>query len=195
MITPMRLGSGQRKRWERGQHSYVTEHTLRDPRGKGEPLRLRVHVVVRYQAGKKWNRHGAQYLVYQVIGHVADAAIRDVPLHSTHALYRRRFGIETSYRLLGQSRAITTSRSPAIRLLYVGVALLLQDEWVILKLQYASEGRQGPSGFVIHEEVLPLATLLALLRVAIDRRLGARLVIECRWRFPRRLRAMGINPS
>jgi putative transposase len=128
VITPMRLGSGQRKRWERGQRSYVTEHTHRDPRGKGEPLRLRVYVVVCYQAGKKWNKHGAQYLVYQVIGHVADAAIRDVPLHSTHALYRRRFGIETSHHLSGEARAITTSRSPAIGLLYAGVALLLQDE-------------------------------------------------------------------
>lgn len=135
MITPMRLGSGQRKRWHRGQRSFATEHVLRDPRGKGEPLQLRVHVVVRYQAGKKWNRHGAQYLVYQVIGHVADDALRAVPLRETHVLYRRRFGIETSYRLLGAARAITTGRSPATRLLYVGVALLLQDEWVILKLR------------------------------------------------------------
>jgi putative transposase len=194
VITPMRMGSGQRKRWHHGQRSYVTEHTLRDPRGKGEPLHLRVHVVVRYQAGKKWNRHGAQYLVYQVIGHVAGEAVRDVPLHSTHALYRRRFGIETSYRLLGEARAITTSRSPAIRLLYVGVALLLQDEWVVLKLQWASEGRQGPSGFVVHEGVLPLTTLLELLRAAIDRRLGALLEIERRWKFPRHLRAVGLNP-
>lgn len=107
-----------------------------------------------------------------MIGHVADGAIRDVPLHSTHTLYRRRFGIETSYRLLGQARAITSSRSPAIRLLYVGVALLLQDKWVILKLECASEGRQGPSGFVVHEATLRLATLLDLLRAAVERRLG-----------------------
>lgn len=101
VITPMRLGSSQRRRWERGTRSYVTEHALRDPERKGEPLHLRVHVVVRYQAGKKWNRHGAQYLIYEVIGHVAEDALRAVPLRQTHALYRRRFGIETSYRLLG----------------------------------------------------------------------------------------------
>lgn len=195
VITPMRLGSSQRKRWERGRRSYVTEHALRDPRGKGEPLSLRVHVVVRYQAGKKWNRHGAQYLIYEVIGHVAGDALRAVPLRQTHALYRRRFGIETSYRLLGEARAITSSRSPAIRLLYVGVALLLQDEWVVLKLQWVSEGRQGPSGFVVHEEVLPLTTLLELLRAAVERRLGSILEIERQWWFPHRLRTMGINPS
>lgn len=194
VITPMRLGSRQRRQWERGQRSYVTEHTLRDPKGKGGPLPLRVHVVVRYQMGKKWNQHGAQYLIYEVIGHVADDAIRDVPLRSTHALSRRRFGIETSYRLLGQARAITTSRSPALRLLYVGVSLLLQNEGGILKLQFTSEGRQGPTGFVVHEELLRFAPLLEWLASAVARRLGSTREIYRPGRFPHRLRAMGIAP-
>ena len=194
VITPMRLGSKQRKLWERGRHSYVTEHTLRSPRRGEPPLALRVHVVVRYQMGRKWGRHGAQYLVYEVIGHVAGDALREVPLHSTHALYRKRFGIETSYRLLGQARAITTSRSPAVRLLYVGVSLLLQNEWVILKLQYASEGRQGPTGFVVHDELLRFATLLEWLASAVVRRLGSVREIDRPGRFPLRLRSMGITP-
>ncbi|HTT44516.1 MAG TPA: transposase, partial [Thermoplasmata archaeon] len=173
VITPMRLGSTQRKRWERGQCSYVTEHALRSPRRGEPPLVLRVHVVVRYQMGRKWNRRGAQYLVYEVLGHMAGDALREVPLHSTHALYRKRFGIETSYRLLGQARSITTSRSPAVRLLYVGISLLLQNEWVILKLQYASEGRQGPTGFVVRGELLRFATLLEWLSNAVVRKLGS----------------------
>jgi putative transposase len=194
VITPMRLGSHQRKKWERGRRSYVTEHTLRSPRPGEPPLVLRVHVVVRYQMGRKWNRRGAQYLVYEVLGHVAGDALRDVPLHSTHALYRKRFGIETSYRLLGQARAITTSRSPAVRLLYVGVALLVQNEWVILKLQYASEGRQGPTGFVVLGERFRFATLLEWLTGAVVRRLGAVREIHRIGPFPHRLRSMGITP-
>jgi putative transposase len=194
VITPMRLGSRQRTKWERGQRSYVTEHTLRDPKGRGAPLSLRVHVVVRYQKGKRWNRRGAQYLVYEVIGHVAEDALRAVPLRQTHTLYRTRFGIETSYRLLGEARPITTSRSPAVRLLYVGVALLLQNEWVILKLQYASEGRQGPTGFVVREERLRFSTLLELLLYAVIRRLGGIPEIYREGRLPHRLRSMGISP-
>ena len=194
VIAPIRLGSRQRERRERVQRSFVTEHTLRDPRGKGEPLAHRVHVVVCYQAGKKWNRRGAQCLVYQVSGHVADGANRDVPLHSTHPLYRRRFGIETSYRLLCQARAITTSRSLAIRLLYVGLSLLLQGESAILKLPYASEGRQGPAGFVVHDELFRLATLLEWLTSAMVRRLGPVREIYRVTPFPHRLRAVGITP-
>jgi hypothetical protein len=44
--------------------------------------------------------------------------------------YRRRFGVESSYRQLGQGLALTTSRREAYRLLLVGVALLLRNVWV-----------------------------------------------------------------
>jgi hypothetical protein len=194
VITPMRLGSRQCKKWERGRRSYVTEHALRDPKKAGAPLPLRIHVVARYQQGKKWNRRGAQYLVYEVIGHVAEDALRAVPLRQTHTLCRTRFDIETSYRLLGEARPITTSRSPAVRLLYVGVAPLLQNEWVILKLQYASEGCQGPMGFVVRDELLRFSTLLELLLYAIIRRLGRIPEIRRPGPFPHRLRSMGIRP-
>jgi putative transposase len=44
--------------------------------------------------------------------------------------YRKRFGIETSYRQLGEGLANTTSKSPAWRMLLVGVALLMRNLWV-----------------------------------------------------------------
>jgi hypothetical protein len=43
--------------------------------------------------------------------------------------YRRRFGIETSYRQLNQSRSRTSSRDPLYRLLLVGLALFLRNLW------------------------------------------------------------------
>lgn len=47
-------------------------------------------------------------------------------------LYRRRFGIETSYRQKNQGRAPTTSRDPVYRLLLEGLGYLLRQVWVIL---------------------------------------------------------------
>jgi DDE family transposase len=44
--------------------------------------------------------------------------------------YRRRFGVECSYRLLRQSRARTTSLNPALRFFLLGLALLMQNVWV-----------------------------------------------------------------
>jgi hypothetical protein len=54
------------------------------------------------------------------------------PPHATwcRETYRRRFGIETSYRQLGECLALTTSRDAGVRLLLVGVALLLRNLWV-----------------------------------------------------------------
>ena len=64
------------------------------------------------------------------------------------------------------------SRAPAQRLLHVAVGLMLQNEWVILKLLYASEGWQGPVGFVVHEEFLRFRKLLHMLLRAVGYRLG-----------------------
>ncbi len=44
--------------------------------------------------------------------------------------YRRRFGIETSYRQLGEGLAQTTTKRIAWRMLLVAVALLLRNLWV-----------------------------------------------------------------
>jgi hypothetical protein len=47
-------------------------------------------------------------------------------------LYRRRFGIETSYRQKNQAQARTTSRNAIYRLLLEGISYLLRQVWVML---------------------------------------------------------------
>ncbi len=106
--------------------------------------------------------------------------------------YRGRFGIESSYRILGQALARTSSRSPALRLLQVGVGMLLQNEWTILRLMYASEGRQGPVGFRIREELLRFADMLQMLLRAIGYRLGNLTEVTNHRRLPPRLRRQGL---
>jgi putative transposase len=172
VIVPLRLGSRQRKRWEHGRTSYVSEHTLKDSKGRGAPLALRVHVVVRYQMGRRWKKHGCQYLVYAVLGHLALGARHEVPLRRTHECYRRRFGIESSYRIAHLALPRTCARSVAWRLFYLGVALMLENEWVVVRLLYTSEGRQGPTGMVLREELLRFEDLLELLFFGVNRVLG-----------------------
>ncbi len=46
--------------------------------------------------------------------------------------YRKRFGIEASYRQLGQARIRTSTRDPLLRLFFVALALLLCNLWVWL---------------------------------------------------------------
>jgi putative transposase len=57
--------------------------------------------------------------------------------------YRGRFGIETSYRQANRGRGWTTSRCPRRRLLWMGLALLLRNVWVLLHLVVLAERRRG----------------------------------------------------
>ena len=52
-------------------------------------------------------------------------------------LYRKRFGIETSYRQMNQARIPTCTRCPRMRLLYFAVALVLRNVWVWIHFQFA----------------------------------------------------------
>ena len=60
--------------------------------------------------------------------------------------YRRRFGIETSYRQLNQSRSRTSSRDPLYRFLLVGVALLLRNlwQWMVNGTEWSAAGARKP---------------------------------------------------
>jgi len=67
--------------------------------------------------------------------------VRSSPVQVREA-YRKRFGIETSYRQLNQSRARTTSRDPLYRFLLVGLSLFLRNVWQrLVQLTEASNRR------------------------------------------------------
>ena len=123
-----------------------------------------------------------------MLGHLALNARHAVPLRKTHELYRRRFGIESSYRIAHLALPRTCARSVAWRLLYLGVALMLENEWTILRLLYASEGRQGPGGLVFREELVRFEDLLELLFLGVGRVLGSVREVGNRKPPPRRLR-------
>jgi hypothetical protein len=57
--------------------------------------------------------------------------------------YRRRFGIEVSYRQLGQCLAVTTSRDERVRLLWLGLALFWSNLWAWLHSEVFSAGPVG----------------------------------------------------
>lgn len=54
--------------------------------------------------------------------------------------YRKRFGIETSYRQRREARIRTCTRDPKLRLFYVGIGLLLRNVWVFLHAMMFAKG-------------------------------------------------------
>jgi putative transposase len=109
-------------------------------------------------------RRGRQALVYACwgIGSRSLAWVRET--------YRQRFGIETSYRQMHTARARTSSRRPAVRLLYVGIALVLRNVGVWLHTVVLATPRRG--GRRLRLERLRFRTLLLWLAEAAAAALG-----------------------
>ncbi len=57
-------------------------------------------------------------------------------------LYRKRFGIESSYRCMRQVRAWTTSRNGALRFLLMSLAFILINLWLELRHHFCQLKRQ-----------------------------------------------------
>jgi hypothetical protein len=111
-----------------------SRHTLKS--ADGRTATLSICVKCRNLRGER-HQHGRQALVY---GYWGLAPSGSPWIYET---YRKRFGIETTYRQLHQARIQTCTRDPLLRLLYVGVALLLRNVWVWLHWEVLSHPRKG----------------------------------------------------
>jgi len=107
-----------------GKKSRQTTYTMRSA-AYGE-VTFPLWMACRYAKGRA-KRHGCRYLLFAVIGPCQS------PVLQVAEEYRQRFGIETSYRIMNQARAKTTSRKSMMRLLLVGIAFLLTNIWVWVK--------------------------------------------------------------
>jgi putative transposase len=137
------------------------KHTLTHTSGKTATVGIVVHC--RNRAGRR-GKHGRERLVYAYWGWDPPSAAQ------VSQLYRTRFGIETSYRQMNQCRIRTCTRSPAVRLLLVGVALVLRNVWVWLHWSVLSAPRSG--GRALRLEALTVKTLLLMLLAVAIREFG-----------------------
>jgi hypothetical protein len=92
-------------------------------RWKGQEVQFRACVAYKSYRHHRTRRRCHKKLVY------AAWRVHGTPTQVREE-YRQRFGIETSYRQLGQARIRTSTRDPMLRLLFVGVALLLRNIWL-----------------------------------------------------------------
>jgi DDE family transposase len=84
--------------------------------------------------------------------------------------YRKRFGIESSYRQLNQARIRTSSRSPLMRLLFVGLALVLRNVYVWLHWEVLAKKRRGKRRVDLNQ--LPLRAMLHWMLRVVEAFLG-----------------------
>lgn len=134
IATPIRGKQGGTRALGQGRTSYRTTHTFRS----AEHGELRVPILVaRTYKRQRSGRRSATWCLYVCLGVQA-------PVGRIRKRYRRRFGVESSYRLMEQVRARTTSPNPALRFLLMGLALLIVNMWIRLHWLFLRIPGRGP---------------------------------------------------
>ena len=130
LACPIRGKKGGTRALCRGRKSYRTNYTFTD----GTQVELILKATLVPGKDKKLRR---KWLAYVVI----DLAWTPKKVYKR---YRRRFGIECSYRIIRQVRVMTTSRNPALRFFLLSFGLLLVNIWVRLRWLFARKPGPGP---------------------------------------------------
>lgn len=124
-------GAKKGLRWIKGQKAGWYSHTLNH--GK-QPVKISVCVAYRtyyYRTSRKRRQQKLLFAAWRVRGTPTEIRER----------YRKRFGIETSFRQMRQARIYTCTRNPHLRLVFVAVALLLRNLWVWIHATLLADGR------------------------------------------------------
>ena len=142
----------------KGKKSYKTNYTI--TRAKDDSVTFDLWIVCKYRKGKH-KKHGGQYFVYVVYKIKTN-------LEYIYQDYRKRFGIETSYRLKNICRIRTNNKNPVLRLLFVGISFLLVNIWVNLLWLKICRKRKGSR--LIYRTLFILKQMLTFLSQAIERK-------------------------
>ncbi len=146
----------------RGRKAYRTTHTFSD--GTTSDLA----VVPTLKRDKKTGKQRRTWLVFVII-HL------DWSAKKVQQRYRHRFGIESSYRQLGELRAHTNSRNVALRFFFLALALLLINSWTHLRCLCTRIIAQGPFCLDLNQFRLP--RFIPFLRRAIEQTFGTTMSI------------------
>jgi len=134
--------------WIRAQRAGWYRHTLKN---KKQQVTVSVGVTYRTHRNRKDGKHVQQKLLF------AAWRVHGSPLEIRER-YRKRFGIESSFRQLRQARIYTCTRCPRLRLVFVAVALILRNLWVWIHVTRLSEGAGG--SMTLHLDCLRFKRLL-----------------------------------
>ncbi len=136
LACPIRGKKGGTRGLCQGNKSYRTQHTFKS--NKNGSFTAPMAIVRSYTSHKRSKRkkRRAIWLVYVVLN-------CDFKPKTVRKLYRKRFGIETSYRCMRQVRAWTTSRNGALRFLLMSLGFILINLWVELRWRFCQIKQRG----------------------------------------------------
>ena len=163
LACPIRGKNGGTRALCKGRKSYRTAYTFTD----GTEVEM---VMVATLPRRRGGQRGRKWLAYVVI------ELPDWSPQQVKRAYRRRFGIECSYRQFRRLRIITTCRNPAFRFFVLGFGLLLVTIWAQLRWLFCRVvGRGRPR---LDETHLRLQQFIAMVRRAVEHIYGVVMAIS-----------------
>lgn len=166
---PLRGKSGGVRKLFTRPKSYSGYYTLHSPSDGAWTVKA---VALRRYFKGRYKKHGVHWFAYAICG-----LPRHTPLAQVFEWYRRRFGIETSYRQMHHLRARTTSRNPVWRLLLVGLAFILVNLYITLRRAF-SVGPLSNNNSAAHLPV-SLERMATAFRQAVELLLGSQPALLC----------------
>jgi putative transposase len=146
---------------ENGYYSHVF---TRQEKGKTKRVKVAICVAGKSYRHKKTGKKKYKKLMYAIWKvHRTPREIREE--------YRKRFGVETSYRQMNQARIKTCTRDPRLRLLFVGIALVLRNVWVWLHFRLAKARYSDEP--ILFFELLRFEEMLLWITQIVQSNLGA----------------------
>jgi hypothetical protein len=151
-----------------GRKSHHSTHTFRHPEYGN--YTVPVTVVRTWSVSAQESRSWSCLVFVQLGTPLAPSKVR--------AGYRLRFGIESSYRCMRTVKGKTSTRNPAVRLLFMALGFVLVNMWVLLRFLYCQLPKRGRAGRPLDERRFRLSRFASFLRRAIERRYGVVTAIE-----------------
>jgi len=135
---PIRGKTGGVKALCAGRKSYRTKHIFKSAKHGQEESEMAMFkgFTTCTKRGKKERK--AKWLAYILVGCEENLSAKKVK-----EKYRRRFGIEASYRCARKVRGWTTSSNAAYRFILIGMSFLLTNIWQELQEQWTRKRQVG----------------------------------------------------
>ncbi|HEY3361703.1 MAG TPA: ISH3 family transposase [Methanosarcina sp.] len=165
-IVPVIKRGKQIKKILKGNKARREQYVMKNSKKK---ILLDIIIDVKYLKGKR-GKKGLETLGFVFFG------VKWSP-RKVSTVYRRRFAIESSYRMRNVVKPKTSSKNADIRYFYTLISFLLKNIWLYLQKKHFTIVKRGPQ--VVDEDKFRFDMFIILIEEWLRKKLRVRLVVEC----------------
>ncbi|MDP2216701.1 MAG: ISH3 family transposase [Methanolobus sp.] len=166
-ITPVVRKGKQIKQLLDGRKARSAEYVMKNAQKK--EVHLDIVIDVKYLKGKR-SKYGCENLGFVAYG-------VNWPPRKISNVYRRRFAIESSYRMRNIVKPRTSTKDVTFRYFFTLISFLLRNAWLYLQKKHFTIVKPGP--LTIDEDKFRFARFILFVEEWLRRKLRIQLVLQC----------------